>query len=192
MPEEIQEWPRSTRWIHAGFALAVTLLLFSELDMKAIWKKVGELPFRHLLFHMHMWIGMFATVIVVAFWAQVFSNKNLRSHLFPYSGPYLDNVCTDIRGLANRKLPPSGMRGGVPGMVHGFGLAAVTGMALLGFIMFFLIPNYGVAAPIGFYQLPKKMHDFLSSFVWLYWWGHIGMATLHASKSPAILRVFRP
>ena len=98
MPEEIQEWPRSTRWIHAGFALAVTLLLFSELDMKAIWKKVGELPFRHLLFHMHMWIGMFAAVIVIAFWVQVFSNKNLRSHLFPYSGPYLDNVCTDIRG----------------------------------------------------------------------------------------------
>ncbi|MHB1266666.1 MAG: cytochrome b/b6 domain-containing protein, partial [Acidithiobacillus ferriphilus] len=75
---------------------------------------------------------------------------------------------------------------------HGLGLLAVTGMALMGFIMFFLIPNYGVAAPIGFYQLPKKMHDFLSSFVWLYWWGHIGMATLHASKSPAILRIFRP
>ncbi|MBU2720970.1 cytochrome b/b6 domain-containing protein, partial [Acidithiobacillus ferridurans] len=25
-----------------------------------------------------------------------------------------------------------------------------------------------------------------------YWWGHIGMATLHASKSPVILRIFRP
>ncbi|MBU2718708.1 cytochrome b/b6 domain-containing protein, partial [Acidithiobacillus ferridurans] len=25
-----------------------------------------------------------------------------------------------------------------------------------------------------------------------YWWGHIGMATLHASKSPTILRIFRP
>ena len=192
MPEEIQEWPRSTRWIHVGFALVVTFLLFSELDMKAIWKKVGELPFRHFLFHAHMWVGMFATIIVVAFWAQVFYNKSIRSHLFPYSGEYLDNVCTDIKGLANRRLPPSGMRGGVPGMIHGFGLLAVTGMALLGFIMFFLIPNYGVAAPIGFYQLPKKVHDFLSSFVWLYWWGHIGMATLHASKSPAILRIFRP
>ena len=192
MSEEIQEWPRSTRWIHVGFALVVTFLLFSELDMKAIWKKVGELPFRHLLFHAHMWVGMFATVIVVAFWVQVFYNKSIRAHIFPYSGEYLDNVCTDIKGLANGILPPNGMRGGVPGMIHGLGLLAVTGMALMGFIMFFLIPNYGVAAPIGFYQLPKKMHDFLSSFVWLYWWGHIGMATLHASKSPAILRIFRP
>ncbi len=189
---DVQEWPRSTRWIHMGFALAVTFLLFSELDMKAIWKKVGELSFRHLLFHVHMWIGMFATIILIAFWMQVFSNKNLRSHLFPYSGWYLDNICTDIKGLADRKLPSSGMRGGLPGMVHGLGLTAVTGMAFLGVIMFFLIPNYGVSAPVDFYQVPKKMHDFLASFVWLYWWGHIGMASLHAIKSPGILRIFRP
>ncbi|WP_436395618.1 cytochrome b/b6 domain-containing protein [Acidithiobacillus ferriphilus] len=192
MSESVQDWPRSTRWIHVGFALVVTFLLFSELDMKAIWKKFGELPFRHLLFHAHMWVGMFATIIVIAFWTQVFYNKSIRLHLFPYSGEYLENICRDIKGLADRRLPPSGMRGGLPGMIHGLGLLAVTGMALLGFIMFFLIPNYGVAAPISFYQIPKKLHDFLSSFVWLYWWGHIGMATLHAAKSPAILRIFRP
>ena len=192
MSESVQDWPRSTRWIHVGFALVVTFLLFSELDMKAIWKKFGELPFRHLLFHAHMWVGMFATIIVIAFWTQVFYNKSIRSHLFPYSGEYLENICRDIKGLADRRLPPSGMRGGLPGMIHGLGLLAVTGMALLGFIMFFLIPNYGVAAPISFYQIPKKLHDFLSSFVWLYWWGHISMATLHAAKSPAILRIFRP
>ena len=192
MSESVQDWPRSTRWIHVGFALVVTFLLFSELDMKAIWKKFGELPFRHLLFHAHMWVGMFATIIVIAFWTQVFYNKSIRSHLFPYSGEYLENICRDIKGLADRRLPPSGMRGGLPGMIHGLGLLAVTGMVLLGFIMFFLIPNYGVAAPISFYQIPKKLHDFLSSFVWLYWWGHIGMATLHAAKSPAILRIFRP
>ena len=192
MSESVQELPRSTRWIHVGFALVVTFLLFSELDMKAIWKKFGELPFRHLLFHAHMWVGMFATIIVIAFWTQVFYNKSIRSHLFPYSGEYLENICRDIKGLADRRLPPSGMRGGLPGMIHGLGLLAVTGMALLGFIMFFLIPNYGVAAPISFYQIPKKLHDFLSSFVWLYWWGHIGMAMLHAAKSPAILRIFRP
>jgi hypothetical protein len=192
MPENVQEWPRSTRWIHVGFALVVTFLLFSELDMKAIWKKFGELPFRHLLFHAHMWVGMFATVIIIAFWTQVFYNKSIRSHIFPYSGEYLENICSDIKGLTERRFPPSGMRGGLPGMIHGLGLLAVTGMALLGFIMFFLIPNYGVAAPISFYQIPKKMHDFLSSFVWLYWWGHVGMATLHAAKSPAILRIFRP
>lgn len=39
MSEKIQEWPRSTRWIHVGFALIVTFLLFSELDMKAIWNQ---------------------------------------------------------------------------------------------------------------------------------------------------------
>ena len=192
MSEEIQQWPRSTRWIHVGFALVVTFLLFSELDMKAIWKKVGELPFRHFLFHAHMWVGMFATLVILAFWLEIVRIKKLRSHLFPYSGEYLENICTDIKGLADRRLPPSGMRGGLPGMVHGFGLLAVTGMAILGFVMFFLIPNYGVAAPIGIYQIPKKLHDFLSSFVWLYWWGHIAMAALHTIKSPAVLRVFRP
>ncbi len=191
MSTETLEWPQATKWLHTCLAILITFELMSELDMKAIWKRKGELHFRHLLFHAHMWVGMATAVVIVLFWLHIYYNKQVRAHLFPYRGSYLQNICLDITSLTNGSFPKSGLRGGLPGLVQGFGLLAVTGMACTGFIMFFLIPNFGISAPIHIYQIPKKIHDYISEFVWVYWWVHIGAALLHFLRSPRIPKIFK-
>ena len=160
--------------------------------MKKIWKHRTRFHIQHLLFHAHMWAGMATVVVLFIFWLWVYKSEAMRRHFFPYSGAHLQGVCDDIVGLTKRKLPEEGMRGGLPGLVHGGGLLIVTGMALTGFFMFWLIPSFGVSKPEHIYQIPKKIHDFLSTLVWIYWWGHIAMATLHALNRPRILRIFNP
>lgn len=171
--------PNLTKWLHAFLALFITFELLSELDMKAIWKRKGELHFRHLLFHAHIWVGMCTALIVLLYWIHLYYNKNVFYHLFPYRGIYLENICVDITGLMRFCLPEPGLRGGLPGLIQGLGLVAVTGMALTGFIMFFLIPNFGVSTPIHIYEIPKKIHDYISEFVWVYFWIHVGAVLLH-------------
>lgn len=179
------------KWLHAFFAILITFEVMSELDMKAIWKRKGELHFRHLLFHAHMWIGMATALVVALFWIQIYYKEHVRSHLFPYQGEYLKNICADISGLAKGCLPATGVRGGLPGLIQGLGLLAVTGMAATGFVMFFLIPNFGAAAPVHFYQIPKKIHDYLSELVWIFWWLHAGVGVVHFVSSPKIPAIFK-
>ena len=185
------EWPNTTKWLHICLAVFMTFELMSELDMKAIWKRKGELHFRHLLFHAHMWVGMATVVVIALFWIQIYYNEQVRAHLFPYRGTYLQNICADITGMVKGYLPASGLRGGLPGLVQGLGLLVVTGMALTGFTMFFLIPNFGASAPIHIYQIPKKIHDYVSEFVWVYWWAHLSAALLHFFRSPRIPKIFK-
>ena len=187
-----REWPMGFKFLHVSFALLITMQLFSELYMKKIWKKRGQDHFQHLLFHAHMWAGMATVVVLGIFWYWVYKNGDVRSHFFPYSGAPLQGLCDDIAGLTKKKLPPHGVRGGLPGLVHGLGMLVVTSMAVTGFFMFFLIPPFGVAKPEHIYQIPKKIHDFLSTLVWIYWWGHISMALLHARTNRGILRIFNP
>ncbi|MDD2878103.1 MAG: cytochrome b/b6 domain-containing protein [Acidiphilium sp.] len=172
-------FPLGFRIVHGLLIILVTFQLFSERYMKKIWKAHGHDEFRHLLFHAHMWSGMATALLLVVLWSLIARNRQLRGHLFPFDGPYVQNISPDIAGLAKGKFPPNGMRGGLPGLVHGLGLLVISGMAITGFLMFFLIPSFGVAAPAHIYQWPKKIHDYVGEFVWLFWWGHLGMAVLH-------------
>lgn len=183
-------WPKSIKLLHILISVFMTFELMSELDMKAIWKREGELYFRHILFHAHMWVGMGTAVVIALFWLQIYCNKQVRAHLFPYRGAYLLNICVDITGMIKGYLPESGLRGGLPGLIQGVGLLAVTGMAFTGVIMFFLIPSFGVSEPIHIYQIPKKIHDYISEFVWVFWWVHISAGVLHFIRSPRLPAMF--
>lgn len=185
------DWPISTKRLHFFISIFITFELISELFMKAIWKRKGELHFRHLIFHAHMWVGMATAITIVLFWIQIYYNEQVRAHLFPYNGTFLKNICADINGLVNGYLPKSGLRGGLPGLVQGLGFLAVTGIAITGVIMFFLIPNFGVSAPMHIYQIPKKNHDYLSEFIWVFFWIHFGAGLLHFFRSPRIPNIFR-
>ena len=120
----------------------------------------------------------------------IFNDEQLRRHLFPYNGSFLANVLYDVKSLLKWQIPPLGKRGGLPGLVQGLGLVALSGMAATGFVMFISIPDYGVSAPPDFYRWPKDIHDVVSVFVWSYWGGHVAMAMLHARQSPSVLNIF--
>ncbi|MBE7561729.1 MULTISPECIES: cytochrome b/b6 domain-containing protein [Acidithiobacillus] len=185
-------WPRSVKWLHIFLALFITFQLMSELDMKAIWKHVGISAFRHFLFVSHMWVGMASTLVIILFWLVVAGNAQLRAHLFPYHGVYLQRIGKDIQGATRGIFPPAGMRGGLPGLVHGLGLLAISTMGASGVVMFVMIYAAGGVKPGDAYGIPHAIHSLIANLVWAYWWGHIAMALLHALRTPRILRIFIP
>ncbi|MEY2340822.1 cytochrome b/b6 domain-containing protein [Acidithiobacillus sp. IBUN Pt1247-S3] len=193
MENSVHEWPRHLRWLHTAFAVLITFQLLSELDMHAIWKSVGVTPLQHGLFVAHMAFGALAFGVITLFWWQIIKNPALRRHLFPYAGVHGARIFSDIEGVIRGELPAGGLRGGLPGMVHGGGILVVTAMAISGVIMLMLILSAGLVKPAAFwYQPPHYVHSLLSNLLWAYWVGHVFMALAHSLQNSRILRIFVP
>jgi cytochrome b561 len=65
-------------------------------------------------------------------------------------------------------------------------------MGASGVVMFVMIYAAGGVKPGDPYAIPHAIHSLIANLVWAYWWGHIAMALLHASRTPRILRIFIP
>ncbi|MBU2753170.1 cytochrome b/b6 domain-containing protein [Acidithiobacillus sp. CV18-2] len=190
---EESAWPSQLKWLHAALAVLVTFQLFSQLKMHAIWKHVGVAPYQHVLYWAHMLLGTMTFLVILLFWHQIFLSRDLRLHLFPYVGVHRGRIWDDLRHSLRGVLPEGGMRGGLPGLVHGLGILVVTAMGLSGILMFYLILSaHGVKPAATYYEFPKSIHSLVANLLWAYWGGHIAMALLHALKNPRILRIFVP
>jgi cytochrome b561 len=183
-------WDLPTRLLHLGLALAVTAQLALSLVMPA----PGVHHHRHTplqadSFEIHEWVGMATLGIVLAHWLwTAFARESVGlSRLFPWRSRARREVYSDLRGLGSRQLPHGGPRGGLPGLVHGLGLLAVSGMALTGSVIFFWLPENGAAVPAGAKNV-IEIHQFIANFVWVYWFGHVGLAVLHRLAGHDTLR----
>lgn len=183
-------WSLPTRWLHIGLAVTVTAQLFISLIMEPpIHQDASALA--HGAYQVHEAVGLAALAIVLAhwLWTMIAKADGGRAHLFPWRGEALAAVKGDIAALMNRRLPDGGPRGGLPGLVHGLGFLAVSGMAMTGAVLFEIFPDAGRPGPIahGF----KEVHQFLANFVWAYWYGHVGLALLHKwSGHPNVKAMF--
>ena len=186
----IPPWPKVIRALHLALAVLVSFQLFSELQMHALWKIVGFYP--HAMYWAHMISGILTLGVILVFWAEIYRHGELRRHLFPYRGIWWQRVLTDLEGLFQRtELPPAGMRGGLPGLVHGWGILIISIMALSGLFMFYLIISAGGVKPAPeYYALPKTIHSLVANLLWAYWSGHLFMAGVHALQDRQILRIF--
>jgi cytochrome b561 len=180
-------WSLPTRWLHIGLALTVTVQLFISLIMEPpIHKDASALA--HGAYQVHEAVGLAAVAVVLAHWlwtALAGADGGL-AHLFPWRGAAFAAVKADIAALMNRRLPDGGPRGGLPGLVHGLGFLAVSGMAATGAVLFAIFPDTGRPGPIAHFF--KEVHEFLSNFVWAYWYGHVGMAVLHKWSGHATVK----
>lgn len=160
-------WTQSALFLHAGLALTVTIQLFVSLVMGA-W------------FPVHMWVGFVAFWIVILHWIHsYYDKKGITSfkHLFPYGPKGLLAILRDLKNLCFLRLPAKGAQPGLPGLVHGLGLLAVTGMAFSGILMFIEIIQ---GHPLhGLFLSAKHLHSFIGPIVWAYWIGHLVMALAH-------------
>lgn len=173
-----------TRILHWGLALTISAQLVSGL-------LVAD-PQTRMFFYFHEWDGLAASAFIAVTWLWMYAIEDLGT-LFPWSRAGLRVVWADIRGLLQGTLPTGG-----PGHVgfasfgHGLGLLAVTGMALTGIWIFFVIPGgHGAAvASTDFREFMQVswLHKTISYFVWAYWIGHIGFAVLHQIKGTPIFR----
>ena len=172
------KWSVQTRWLHLGLALTVTLQLAISLIMEPPNKKSAS-AVAHTAFEAHEVVGIAAVVIVLAHWVWVLSGRadGGLARLFPWSGSAWTEVKADAAGLMNRQLPNGGARGGLPGLVHGLGFLAVTGMALTGAVLFAIFPETG--KPDDSVKFFAEIHEFIANFVWVYWGGHVALAFLH-------------
>jgi cytochrome b561 len=173
-----EKWSVQTRWLHMGLALTVTLQLAISLIMEPPDEKSASAVAR-TAFEAHEAVGIAAVIIVLAHWLWILSSRadGGLARLFPWSGLAWAEVKSDAAKLMNRQLPDGGSRDGLPGLVHGLGFLAVTGMVLTGAVLFVLFPETG--KPDATVALFADIHSFISNFVWVYWGGHVALAFLH-------------
>lgn len=172
------KWSVQTRWLHMGLALTVTLQLAISLIMEPPDEKSASALAR-AAFEAHEAVGIAAVIIVLAHWLWSLSSRADGGlvRLFPWSGSAWREVKSDVSMLMNRQLPDGGARGGLPGLVHGLGFLAVSGMALTGAALFVLFPETG--KPDDSVEFIADVHSFIANFVWAYWGGHVALALLH-------------
>jgi len=172
------KWSIQTRLLHMGLALTVTLQLLVSLVMEAPDEEDAS-ALAQAAFEAHEFIGIAAVAIVLAHWLWSLSSQHDGGlgRLFPLSGAGLAEVKSDIANLMRGALPDGGPRGGLPGLIHGLGFLAVTGMAITGAILFFIFPETG--EPSDTVEFFAEIHEFISTLVWIYWGSHIAMGLLH-------------
>jgi len=172
------KWSIPTRLLHMAMAFTVTLQLLLSLVMAPPDEEhTGTLA--RFAFEVHQWVGLAAAVVVIFhwLWSTLSRQDGGLAHLFPWDGLARAAIKDDLGKLRHRQLPDGGPRGGLPGLVHGLGFLAVTGMALSGSVLFILYPENG--KPGATVETVAEIHAFVANFVWVYWFGHVAMALGH-------------
>ena len=171
-------WSIPTRLLHMAMAFTVSLQLLLSLVMVPPDEEHASTIAR-FAFEAHQWVGLAAVVVVIFHW--LWSTLSLQdgglAHLFPWGSRARSAIKEDLAKLRNRELPEGGPRGGLPGLVHGLGFLAVTGMALSGLVLFIIFPENG--KPGATVETVAEIHSFIANFVWIYWFGHLAMALGH-------------
>lgn len=169
-PLRLKNWHPFTGVLHFFLAFFTTLQIITSFFTDS---RLG------ILIHGIGGCGLFLTVVCAWLWNICHERGKMLKHLYPYKGERLQLVKQDILNLFKFQLPKTGYQGGLPGLVEGLGLLAVTGMALTGICLFigYLLSHVHLDKPL---LKILDVHGFLANFVWVYWFGHVGMACIQA------------
>ena len=179
-------WSLQTKFLHIGLVLTVSAQLLISLVMTAP-DDTGNAVSR-AAFEMHEIVGLTALAIVLLHWGwTLFSHADGGlENLFPVSQQARQDLIDDVKGLKKGKLPETGKKGGLIGLVHGLGLLAVTGIAVTGGALFILFPETG--EPGAMAEAFAEVHEGFATLVWTYWIGHGGMAIMHHLNGEELLK----
>ena len=180
-------WSLPTRLLHIGMVATVS----AQLALSLVMEPPDEENISALAsaaFEGHEVIGMAALAIVLAHWLWTLFNyaDGGLGHLFPWFGEARAEVVREAKALLGGALPKGGVRGGLPGFIHGLGLLIVTGMAITGGILFFIMPESGEFT--GVVELVAESHEVIATLVWLYWGGHGATALIHHFQGDSVLK----
>ncbi|MFZ5614260.1 MAG: cytochrome b/b6 domain-containing protein [Pseudomonadota bacterium] len=182
----------TTRWLHLGLALTVSYQLFISLVMEG--PEPGE-PLRGmdaLIFESHEWVGVAAFVLALAHlaWSLVGPAPVRWSTMLPLRAAQWRALKADLQSLRRLRLPWREEHSGLSALTHALGLLAVLGSALTGFILFLWLPENGNLLPA--LHTDREAHEFIATFVWIYWVGHVAIAVLHQLMGHPVFERIRP
>lgn len=120
----------------------------------------------------HILPGLVLVVIATIFVLSELFRRGLK-YFFPYLWGDLSQLKTDVRTLAGRKLPVTAP-GGLPAVIQGLGLGALS-LTLLSGLTWFLLVQQGS----GLAHAVIVWHRTLTGLVVAYVIGHGGMGALH-------------
>lgn len=173
-----EEFSPQLRRLHFGVAALVTVQLVIGLVMSP----------RHTpnLFLSHQLLGLAIAALVLLHWLWLLgAGRDQLRNLFPYSGSGLRAVGAELLALRRGRLPESGPRPGLAGLVHGLGLLALTAVAGLGTVLYVLIRTHdtrsGLAATVA------DLHSFFAWLVIVYWAGHVLLAAVHEARGERVI-----
>ncbi len=184
----LQRWSSTLRWMHLGLAVSVTLQLLLSLVMEAPGEAEG---YEIWAFVAHEVFGLTAFSFAILHWLWIAAGHDGGvKHLFPFYPGGMKAVWKDITGLVRLTLPQGGPLPGLPGLIEGVGLLVVTLQGAVGFAIFILLPPEGELP--GTFEWLGELHEVFGSLVWIYWFGHAGMAVVHRLMGDDVLQRISP
>jgi cytochrome b561 len=174
---------RATRFLHLLLLLAVVQqLVSSKLAHRPL---PGDAP--SIIFSLHEYIGIATLGLVLAFWlwTLIRHGETKLGTLLPWLSPRrIMAVIND--GMSQLRAARSGYFSGESGgalasAVHGLGLLTVTGMAATGTVFFFA---HGTVTA----RYALDLHRTIANLMWVYLFGHAGLACLHHLLGSDMLR----
>jgi cytochrome b561 len=175
-----EPWDNKVRLLHWTIVVSVTFQLFTSLFMADQGTQ--------FLFPLHEIIGVIAALAILVFWLYSYAFYDLPI-LFPWNKAGMRVVWAELRDLLKGHLPAPGRRVGLSSFVHGLGLLAITGSAISGTVLFFMVPPGHVGPPsdpLGFTHYSLQ-HKFFGNLLWVYWLGHVGIALVHQLAGHRVL-----
>ncbi len=169
-----------TRLFHMMLAMAIVVQVITSLSMTA------PLEGRHedWLFVVHEYSGIASLLLALGFWLVVaFRRRGTQvALLYPWFSLIrrqalwkdLNDIWKDIKRL---KAPEYHIENPLASAVHGLGLLLMSAMAVSGSLYFFAM-RIG-ATGNTWASIDIELHGILASFVWIYLFGHAGLAAIH-------------
>lgn len=175
------KYNQTTRWLHAGIALGVSVQLIVSLIMDI--PKPGR-PFVGLgaaAFEVHEITGMAVVALLFLHWLALFSGHIPLGlgNLFPwFSKQRLCAMTGEIKRQWTQRRPDDTQQASaLAGTVHGLGLLVTTLMAITGTVLYFGMAENGAMPPLV--KDIKEVHELTSNLLWAYLIAHAGIAILH-------------
>lgn len=177
-PHSTPDFSPAIRRLHFAVAVLVTTQLVIGLTMNP----------RHTpeLFLSHQLIGLTIAALVLLHWLWLFTHEREQlAHLVPLRAPALCAMRDDLRGLFRGQMPAGGAQPGLPALIHGLGLLALTAVAALGTGIYVLIRIHYRHSEVG--NILDNLHVFFAWVVIVYWGGHVLLALVHEATGDHVI-----
>ncbi len=192
----LNQWSKITRWLHASIALSLTIQLvlslvlvppdeFDEAGSLGIWAMEG-----------HEIIGLVAAGLLFLHWLWMFlpNNDVKLTNLFPFlKAGGVQQIKSQIQYvMKEQKLPDASEHGGLAGLIHGFGILIATAVAVSGVGLYVVMEYSSKGFENPLFENIAEVHELFGNLMWFYLIAHVLAAGWHEYAGERIIsRMFR-